>query len=307
VTRLDPGQSGVDQLVWSTFIGGSGIDAIHSLALDSTGTIITVSGLTKSSDFPTTSGAYDETHNGNADAIVVRFDLKQTGTSQLAWSTFIGGHQDEYSILSRRTVETSGMVTISGGTASPGFPTTPGAYDTTHNSPGIYDAFVARLDPAQTGSAQLVYSTFLGGSTTDGAHAVEVDSTGAVIVGGESGTGFPTTPGAYDQSFNSSDGGFSDASISRLQLNGAGLADLVYSTYLGGLFSEGISDLQSDGAGAVTVTGFVSSSNFPTTTGAYDESFNGPNWDAFVSRLELQGKGATDLVYSTFLGGLGGL
>ncbi len=297
VTRLDPSQSGVDQLVWSTFIGGSGIDVINSPALDSTGMIITVTGLTESSDFPTTSGAYDETHNGNADAIVVRFDLNQTGTGQLDWSTYIGGSEDDYSILNRRTVESSGIVTISGGTQSSGFPTTAGAYDTSHNSPGLYDGFVARFDPAQTGSAQLVYSTFLGGSSDDAPNAVEVDEAGEVIVGSWSGPGFPVTQGACDESFN---GGTWDATISQLQLNGAGTSDLVYSTYLGGSDNEGINNLQSDDAGELTITGTVASADFPTTSGAYDESFNGPDTDAFVCRLDLQG---SCLLYSTFLGG----
>ncbi len=145
---IDPG------LIWSTFLGGSGSDYANALAVDASG-VVTVAGYAASTKFPTTSGAYDTTYNGGADAFVSRLHPSKTGSAQLVYSTFLGGTKfDEASALS---VDASGVVTVAGLTDSTNFPTTSGAYDTTS---GDRDAFVSRLDPSKTGSAQLVYSTF---------------------------------------------------------------------------------------------------------------------------------------------------
>ena len=114
------------------------------------------------------------------------------------------------------------MVTIAGITWFSDFPTTSGAYDTTFS---VGDAFVTRLDPSKIGSAQLVYSTFLGGTPvfipnrgwvggSDSANALSVDAIGVVTVAGwTTSINFPTTSGAYDTTFN---GGYTDAFVSRL-------------------------------------------------------------------------------------------
>ena len=111
-------------------------------------------------------------------------------------------------------VDATGAVTITGSTYSMDFPTSAGAYDASYNL--LEDAFVARLNAAGTA---LLYSTYLGGASTDQAYSVAVDATGmATVVGQTKSLNFPTTAGAYDTSHN---GGSSahDAFIARLQLS----------------------------------------------------------------------------------------
>src|SRR5882672_3973814 len=147
----------------------------------------------------------------------------------------------------------------------------------------------------------LSYSTFLGGSAGEGIAGIAVDTTGAAYIAGSTGSAdFPATAGAFDTSFN---GGSSDVYV--VKLNAAGSA-LVYSTFLGGSAGDSAAGIAVDATGAVYVAGSTSSSDFPTTAGAFDTSFNGGNpfssADVFVAKLDAAG---STLVYSTFLGGSG--
>ncbi len=139
----------------------------------------------------------------------------------------------------------------------------------------------------------LAWSTYLGDSGDDAAGGVAVDSAGnAYMTGFTASSNFPTTAGAFDTTYN---GGY-DAFVAKLNASGSGLA---YSTYLGGSMAE---DIAVDSAGNAYMTGLTSSSNFPTTAGAFDTTYNG-NGDAFVAELNTSG---SSLVYSTYLGGSGG-
>ena len=116
-----------------------------------------------------------------------------------------------------------GRAYVTGGTTSADYPTTAGAFDTTHN--GNSDAFVTKLNASGSG---LDYSTLLGGTSDDAGRAIAVDGTGrAYVTGGTTSANYPTTAGAFDTTF---DGG-EDAFVTKL--NAAGSA-LVYSTFLGG-------------------------------------------------------------------------
>jgi hypothetical protein len=130
-------------------------------------------------------------------------------------------------------------------------------------------------------SSDLLYSTFLGGSDSDSGGAITVDGTGSAYVTGTTwSSDFPTTAGAFDTSYN----GIRDAFVVKVDPAGNGASDLAYATFLGGSsFDEG-SAIAVDGAGSAYVTGFTGSSDFPTTAGAFDPSYN--FWDdAFVASL----------------------
>lgn len=280
-------------LIWSTLLGGRGDDFVYATDVD-VGGVVTVAGETLSADFPTSSGAYDASHNGMYDAFVSRLDPSKPGSAQLTYSTFLGasGRDHAYALF----VDSSGVVAVAGTTSSPRFPTTNGAYDTTHN--GGFDAFVCHLDPRKTGPAQLVYSTFLGGSGHETAYAMSRMAGGVMSVAGStSSPKFPTSAGAYGTSNNGRD----DAFVSRLDPRKTGSAQLVYSTLLGGRSYDGINGLAVDQSGIVTVVGDSYSQDFPTSAGAFDKSHNG-NSDAFASRLDPSKTGKAQLVYSTLLG-----
>jgi hypothetical protein len=164
----------------------------------------------------------------------------------------------------------------------------------------LYEAFVAKLNAA--GSA-LDYATYLGGSSDEWGFSIAVDSGGAAYVAGTTDSSdFPTTPGAFDTSFNGG-GPWGDAFV--VKLNAAGSA-LDYATFLGGSGQMGGTSqdagqgLAVDGSGAVYVMGWTGSQDFPTTCGAFDRSWNAG--DLFVVKLNTAGSG---LDYATFLGGGG--
>lgn len=278
MTKLDAPGSG---LVYSTYLGGSGYDQGVGIAVDPGGAAY-VTGTTTSSDFPTTGGAFDTTANGEVDGFVTKLDA---AGSALVYSTYLGGGGGDelYAIA----LDGTGSAYVTGGVGA-GFPTTSNAFDTTFNG-AFYDAVVTKLDPA---GSSLVYSTYLGGISNEFGRGIAVDAGGSAYVAGNSASpDFPTTRKAFDRTSN---GG--DAIVTKL--NAAG-SRLVYSTYLGGSADDTSSGVALDSAGSAYVIGGTYSSDFPTTIGSFDTTFNGV-FDAVVTKLDATGSG---LVYSTYLGG----
>ncbi|MBI2488265.1 MAG: SBBP repeat-containing protein [Planctomycetes bacterium] len=284
ISKLD---SGLTSLLASTYLGGSYYSLGDSLTLDTSGHVY-VTGYTYSTDFPTTSGAYDTSQNGNGydDVFISKLD---GGLTSLLASTYLGGSNIDVS--NSLTLDTSGNVYVMGYTDSYDFPTTSGAYDTSQNGSGSYDVFISKLNGGLT---SLLASTYLGGSGNDyGGESLTLDTSGDVYVTGwTDSTDFPTTSGAYDTSQN----GYLDVFISKLD---GGLTNLLASTYLGGSSGDYGNSPTLDTSGDVYVTGETLSTDFPTTSGAYDTSQNG-NYDVFISKLD---GGLTSLLASTYLGG----
>jgi len=281
--KLDPSGS---LLEYATFLGGSNSDWGKGLAVDDSGSAF-VTGYTNSQDFPATGGAFDSTYNGgNWDAFVAK--LNASG-SELEYATFLGGTDvdDGHDIA----LDTSGYAYVTGNSASSDFPTTAGAYDTTHN--GGHDVFVARFDPM---GATLIHSSFIGGTGADYGYSITVDNFGdALVTGKTSSADFPTTAGAYDTEH----GGVASTDAFVTKLHHATNA-LEYSTYLGGnAGDEGLS-ITVDSSGSAYLTGYTWSENFPATAGAYCTAHSGYYSDAFVAKLDPTG---SDLEYATFLGG----
>ncbi len=282
--KYDPKKAVViDPLLASTYLGDSGNDGARAIAIDASGNVY-VAGHTDSSHFPTTAGAYDESYNGYGDTFISKLsgDL-----SHLLASTYLGG--ESWDMACALAIDASGNVYVAGDTDSSHFPTTAGAYDESYN--GYYDVFISKLNGNLT---QLLASTFLGGRYDDEALALILDKDGNVYVTGKTySPNFPTSNGAYDRSLN---GDEEDVFISKLNGN---LTQLLASTYLGGGGFDVAFAVTLDSLGNVYVSGYTWSSNFPTTSGAYDESYNG--WeDAFISKLNGD---LTQLLASTYLGG----
>ncbi len=287
VTKLNASGSA---LIYSTFIGGGGLDQAFAIKVDSSGNAY-VTGRTfdAMTDYPTTVGVFNPNHNGTYDAFVTK--LNPAG-SALIYSTFIGGGNDEQGF--GIAVDSLGSAYITGLTRENAsgslFPTTIGAFDTTQN--GSEDAFVSKFNPS--GSA-LVYSTFIGGNNTDFAGGIAIDTAGNAYLTGRTNstlTPLPTTVGAFDTSQN----GNYDAFVTKL--NAAGSA-LVYSTFLGGDNDDSGYSISIDSSQNTFLTGFTRSTGFPTTLGSYDTAQNG-NADVFVTKVNSTG---SILMYSTFLGG----
>jgi len=279
-------------LVYATVLGGGDYERGYSIAVDGSGNAY-VTGLTYSSDFPTTPGAFDTSYDvgDRADAFVTK--LNSLGTS-LSYSSFLGGWHGDGDYAYGIAVDESGNVYVTGGTYSSSFPTTPSAFDTSHN--GGPDAWVAKLNPA---GSDLLYATFLGGNDSDWGNTVALDGSGNAYVTGETASSdFPTTASAYDTSYN---GGTAAGDAFVVKLNSSGSA-LLYGTFLGGGDYEWGYGIAVDESGNAYVTGMTGSSDFPATVGAFDTTHNGAS-DAFVVKMNPAG---SDLLYATFLGGGGG-
>ena len=281
----------IDPLVlgYSTYLGSSPqTDFGFDFAVDANGNAY-VTGETHSPRFPTTAGAFDETYNaGTNDAFVAK--LNADG-SALEYATFLGGvNSDQGRGIE---VDANGNAYIAGATWSRNFPATEGAFDTSFNSPAngeTADAFVIKLS---ADGSNLVYSTFLGTLGSDIGAEIDIDAAGAAyVIGGTSSKAFPTTPNAFDTSYNGRD----DTFIAKLDSTGS---SLVYASFLGGSKSEGAGDLTVDLVGNVYIVGATESPDFPTTTGAFDGTYNG-DYDGYVTKINPAG---TALVYSTYLGG----
>ncbi|MBI3292937.1 MAG: SBBP repeat-containing protein, partial [Elusimicrobia bacterium] len=244
-----------------------------------------VTGWTYSPNFPTTPGAFQTSLGGSSDAFVTK--VNPDGTA-LVYSTYLGGGGED--VGRGIAVDADGTAYVTGQTASPNFPTTPGAFQTTIGGGFYGDAFVTKVNPDGTA---LVYSTYLGGRDIDGGSGIAVDADGTAYVTGDTWSpNFPTTPGAFQTTI----GGVVNAFVTKVNPDGTAL---VYSTYLGGSAYDGGSGIAVDADGNAYVTGWTYSPNFPTTPGAFQTSLGGSS-DAFVTKVNPDG---TALVYSTYLGG----
>jgi hypothetical protein len=235
-------------------------------------------------------GSFNVSPNGDAVGFTVdgAYDRDRSLAidSALEYSTYLGG--SELTEARGIAVDHDGHAYVTG-SASVGFPTTPGAFDA---SPTGGDAYVAKVNSDGTA---LLYSTFLGGAGFDEGLALAVDDRGgAVVTGTTQSPDFPTTPGADDRLF-SGDG--TDAFVVELNRTGS---DLVYSTLIGGSGDELGTAIALDRQHRAYVVGATSSTDFPATPGAFDETFNGGFFDGFAARLDRRG---AKVQYATYLGG----
>ncbi len=267
-------------LVYSTYLGGSGFDEAAGIAVDASNNAY-ITGFTSSSNFPSTGGAYETSYTGSQAAFVTKLNAAGNG---LVYSTFLGGTNFDYGYAI--ALDSSGSAYVTGQTAG-SFPTTSGAFQTSFGG-GTNDAFVTKLNAAGSG---LVYSTYVGGSDFDQATGIAVDTSGnASITGQTASTDFPT-----HNAFQGAASTNSDAYVTRLNAAGTGL---VYSSYLGGSQYDQGTAVAVDSSGALYVTGYTQSTDFPTTSGSYQTTFAGAQ-AVFVTKVSSAGS----LVYSTFIGG----
>ncbi|WP_164779778.1 DUF7507 domain-containing protein [Paenibacillus kobensis] len=279
VTKLS---SNGNSLIYSTFLGGQGVDAGVGIAIDSEGNAY-VTGSTSSIDFPVTPSAFQPGLAGNLeDAFVTKLNADGTG---LQYSTFLGGFGVDEAL--GIAVDGSGNAYVAGFTTSFDFPTTPGAFQIFLN--GVIAAFVSKLN---FNGSELLFSTYLGGSGDDEARGIAVDEFGqAYVAGRTTSPDFPTTFQSFQPFYN---GGSSDAFVTKLSPEGN---YLVYSTFLGGSESDAANGIAVR-SGLAYVAGNTGSFNFPVTPDAIQHFTEGG--DGFLTQLNIDG---ASLIFSTFIGG----
>ncbi len=314
ITKWDP--SGT-RLMWATYLGGSSDDWLAGMAVDAAGNVY-LTGWTSSPDFPTTPGTIQPSYFGTrgplgytlvGDAFVTKLNSSGTG---LVYSTFLGGTNSD--AASAIAIDAEGNAYITGSTASTDFPITSGALQKQIRTPqaGINStAFVAKLNPTAT---KLIYSTYLGGSGGDGGTTIAIDQSGiAYVAGNTTSMDFPTTPGAYQPSVHNSvfsvfGGGH--GFLARIDPSGS---SLLSATYFGGSAGDQLTSLVLDSANDIYLAGSTESTDLPTTPDALQRhiaesvcananDIHLPCSDVFVAKFNST---ASNLLYSTFLGGTG--
>jgi hypothetical protein len=284
VLKLNPTGSA---LAYSTYLGGTVGDAADGVAVDASGNAY-LGGITSSPDFPTLDPL--QTFPGPYSGFVTKLDSAGTG---LVYSTYLalgGAIEDRINAIA---IDSVGDAYVTGAaSSSTSFHATPGAFqtqcgtDSTCN--GLSDAFVTVINAAGSG---YVYSTFLGGSSTDVGDGIAVDSSlNAYVTGSTESSDFPLKA-AYQGTY----GGNTDAFVTKLNSTGSAL---VYSTYLGGAQFDQGGGIAVDSGGNAYVTGLTGSSPFPTASPT-QAILAGGN-DAFVAEFNPAG---SKLQFSTYLGG----
>jgi hypothetical protein len=278
ITKLN--STGTTPLIYSTYLGGSADDLGNDIAVDSSGAAY-VTGETESANFPTQSPIQGANAGAN-DAFVTK--LNPTGSARV-YSTYLGGSADD--LGNGIALDASGNAYVTGTTLSNDFPIQ-NAFQAANA--GLNDAFVTKLNA--TGTAPLVYSTYLGGSSDDLGNDIALDTSGnAHVIGSTESDNFPVEDAL--QPFRE---GNSDAFITKL--NSTGTAPLVYSTYLGGSMDDFGNSIAVDISGNVHVTGTTVSDNFPTKNAF--QADRGGLQDSFVTKVNAAGD---TLIYSSYLGG----
>lgn len=285
----EPADSTVYTLGFSTYLShtdkyASGFD----IYTDSEGYTY-ISGNTRDKNFPATAGAYQTELKGSADVFVVKY----TPEGEIVFATLIGGTEREHH--SAITVDDEGFIYVAGGTESPDFPVTEGAYDTSFNGAGAWagDVFVTKINPTGT---DIIFSTFLGGDVeeTVSSGGIKVDSKGNVVVGGiTKSVNFPLTKGAIDDS--DSMHGF----LSKLSLNGK---TLLFSVFFGSSLREGITGVALDDKDNIYIAGATYTADLPVTDDAFRKEIMMPKTGGIVDHYiaKMNETGSKILYFSYF-------
>ncbi|MFN0276003.1 MAG: PKD domain-containing protein [Chitinophagales bacterium] len=293
---FDPYDNGLDigiskfssdgtSLIYSTYLGGDGNELPHSMIVNSTGELI-IYGTTGSENFPTTTGAYDDTFNGGSstsvDAGVITFPdgidiivakLSADGTA-LSSSTLIGGTGNDGLNLASATnfnygdivrgeviVDESNNVYVASSTYSTNFPTTSGVFQSTNA--GGQDGCIFKLNPSLS---SLLFSTYIGGTSADGGYSLKRNSAGKIYVcGGTASSGFPATSDGWFDSFQ---GGTADGWIAGINSTASTLENC---SFIGTSSYDQAYFVEVDDDDFVYVTG-QSKGSFPIIDAAYSES-----------------------------------
>lgn len=272
-------------ILYSTYIGGSGNDYIRSILVDADRTLY-IGGSTESTDFPVKNAVQPEI-GGKYDAFITAIS---GGGTDLAFSTYLGG-SDIDEAFGIALGGKKNRLYLTGMTQSKDFPTV-NAYQETNA--GQVDAFLAVIDPREKA---LAASTYLGGRQDDYSRAIALDDEGNIYIGGYTYSSksydFPVKNplfGPHKMTY--------DAFVSKFNPDAG---ELVFSTYLGGTMGDRISALSVNGDNQLYMTGYTFADDFPTTSGAIQQVFGGNLLsDAFVAGLSPDGQ---SLIASTYLGG----
>ena len=261
-------------LVWMTYFGGSGGETEIHIALNTSGKC-TIAGTTGSSSLPGTSGSFQPSCAGGSDAFLAQFASDGT----LLWSTFYGGKKTEQ--MATLATDTNGDIYLVLNSGSRGMPCTAGVF--------LIAGSLNIVKFSESGTMQ--WATQHGDGTPWG--RITTDGQNNLLIGGIAGDGFPVSSGAWQSSCAGGNDGFI------LKYSSAGAR--IWSTYYGGSGNEWVRGTATDGNNNVLIAGYTISTDLPVSANAFQTSYAGGAFDAFVAAFSSAGSH----VWSTYLGGDG--
>ena len=270
-------------MLFSSYLGSSGKDRIYSVHESSTSSSIILCGIAFGSDLATTPGVLQGSKSGgNYDAFVAKLNL-----APLSWSyiTYLGGNANDRPYMIKPL--SSGRSAIVGFVNSTNYPTTTNAHQQSFG--GDKDAF---LTIVSANGSSLEYSTYIGSSGDDRAHAVHINNLEEIYLTGFTTSGnFPTTATAYDNTHN----GAEDAFVLKLSTQ----STFSHSTFFGDAGMQSGLDICQSISGGIMIIGQTYSLLIPTVGEALDPVDNG-NMDVFIADFD---QNLGNLQWSTFFGG----
>jgi len=321
-------------LLYSTYLSGSATDLASGLAVDVKNKAYVV-GTTTSTDFPTTSGSFQTTSKATNQFFLSKVDTSTSGTNSLPYSTYFGGGNPANGVVvgGGVAVDSSSNVLITGGTnflntgsntstdfpilnAAQGCLDSPTNPDSCPTNVTATDAFVAKLNPTAATGAQLIYSTYVGGTGAEIGYGIAVDSAGSAYVTGsttsmdfipspETWTPFqkclndPTNPATCTVNLPAS-----DAFLMKINNPAQGGTDpnvtFTYASYLGGSGNDVAYAIAVDASQGALLTGYTDSTDFHISASPI-QAANGGQRDAFVARIDT----TSTANISSYLGGAG--
>lgn len=288
---VNPKLSGDSQVIYSTYIGGTGDETFGGMTVGPKGDVY-MTGSTASGNFPLKNApqAAIAGSTGAADAFVLWLDPTQT----LQYSTFFGGSNSDSG--EGVVADSTGKLWVVGDTQSTDMPNTGGFQGSLI---GTQNMFVAGFDPSKSGSASEIYAIYIGGTHWEDAYAIALAPDGTLWIAG--GTFSPDIwitggQGVYQGKY----GGDGDAYFAHIDPT-KGASGLLYGSFFGGDGIDEATGMVLDPSGRIILSGFTLSANLPVTSTAFQTKYGG-NTDAFIAIID---PAKLQLVYSTYLGGDG--
>ncbi len=255
-----------------------------------------IAGTTVNPCLITTSGVYQSTMKGSAAGFIAELDTTKSGDSSIVYSTYLGGSQSDS--ITGLALDSSDNAYVTGIAGSSDFPKT-----ASFGSDSAHVAFITKLNSSLS---SLAFSVWLEGVHYEDSYpSIALDPSTNVYVGGQTNsTGFPITTNAFQKTLTSDGCSYGDSTVctdgfvTALASDGKGL---IYSTLLGGKHSDAVRSIAVNNGDIAFVTGYTTSTNFPTTSSAFKKSIGSElDTNAFVTAINSNGQ---SLYYSTLLGG----
>jgi hypothetical protein len=298
--KLDPTAEGDAQLVFSTYLGGTGSDYFTCMHVNAAGQMYLAGYTTSGDDSFITDDAVQKANRGDWEGLIIKIDPSvKDSKAVLQYGTYFGGAGTDK--ITGLGVDGAGNIYFCGYTMSEEFPVAGREMPSTLGT--TIDAFVVKLDMSYEGLDQIEhgYASYIGGSDMDIATTMCLDSTGGVWVAGYTlSEDFPITAGAYQSTFA---GGVTDAFLIRVDTSSRVSHPLTYSTFFGGTSTEVIYGLSPVWVNQLIITGYALSEDLPLKGAIGPGATAIKGVDAFVAMLDPGKCGDSALTYSTYING----